>query len=180
MRTYKTEGIIIKRRNFGEADKLITVFTKKNGKIQIKAAGVRKITSRRSPHVELLNQSLLTLYNGRTIPLLVEAQTICDFSGIKDTLTKVGFAYHICELIDGLCPENQENDGVFLLLKKTLEHLAKEDDIVTIIHDFEIELLILLGFWSPSRPTDFDTAFFIENILERKLKSRKILQKLNG
>ena len=35
MRTYKTEGFVIKRRNFNETDRIITVFSKKNGKVEI-------------------------------------------------------------------------------------------------------------------------------------------------
>ena len=66
MRTHKTEGIIIKRRNYGEADRILTVFTKYNGKIQVKATGIRRIPSRRSAHVELLNYSVLNLYKGIT------------------------------------------------------------------------------------------------------------------
>ena len=61
-RAYKTEAIIIKRRNFGEADRILTILTKNYGKIQVRAPGVRKITSRRSSHIELLNFSSLTLY----------------------------------------------------------------------------------------------------------------------
>lgn len=176
MRSFKVEGIIIKRRNFGEADRILTVFTKRGGKIQIKALGVRKITSRRSPHIELLNYSLLSLHKGRNLPILTEAQTLEDFSSIKDNLIKVGFAYHICELIDGLCPENQENKTVFFLTLKSLERLSKEKQIVDIIHEFEIALLANLGFYPRSHLIqDLDTQSFIERILERRLKSKQII-----
>lgn len=181
MRTYKTEGIIIKRLNFGEADRILTIFTKRLGKVRIKAVGVRRITSRRSPHIELLNLSILTLYKGKSLPILTEAQTIEDFSAIKDSLIKVGFAYHICELIDGLCPENQEQRRVFFLLEDVLSRLEKEDDIVSAIHEFEVELLILLGYYKPSwRPQSIDTTSFIESILERRLKSKHLLPRFSS
>lgn len=179
MRTYKTEGIIIKRKNFGEADRLLTVFTKDHGKIQVKALGVRKITSHRSPHVELLNLSQLTLYRGKNLPILTEAQTLKDFSEIKNNLNTVGFAYHICELIDGLCPENQENRAVFSLLKETLENLSKQEEPEFIVNNFEVELLVLLGFWPKNRSVEnLDTSAFIERILERKLKSKQVIRRL--
>lgn len=179
MRSFKTEGIIIKRRNVGEADRILTVFTKKNGKIQIKAIGTRRTTSRRASHIELLNFSQLSLYNGRSLPILTEAQTLEDFSEIKDNLVKIGFAYHLCELIDGLCPENQENKSVFFLLLNTLHRLASQEDIVSIIHEFEIELLTMLGFWSVARlGKNVDTQYIIENILERRLRSKRFLSKL--
>jgi len=176
MRSYKTEGIVIKRRNFGEADRLLTVFSKKHGKIQIKAVGVRKINSRRSPHIELLNYSLFNLYKGRGMPLLTEVENFENFSEIKEDLTKVGNAYHICELIDGLCAENQENEEIFHLLQKTLKRLSFETDIAGLIRQFEIELLTKLGFYTPNKfSLNFDTSLFIEEILERKLKSKQML-----
>lgn len=176
MRSYKTEGIVIKRRNFGEADRLLTVFSKKHGKIQIKAVGVRKINSRRSPHIELLNHSLFNLYKGRGMPLLTEIQNFESFPEIKENLAKVGFAYHICELIDGLCAENQENEEIFHLLQKTLNRLSFEIDMASLIHEFEIELLTKLGFYKPSSLSlNFDTSLFIEQLLERKLKSKQML-----
>lgn len=180
MKTYKTKGIVIKRRNSGEADRILSVYTQKNGKIQVKATGVRKITSRRASHIELLNSSFLTLYQGRSIATLIEVETVNDFSEIKQDLKKIGFAYHICELIDGLCPENQENESVFFLLENTLYLLSKEEDILTIIHEFEIELLILLGYWSSQYTSEtYNTHSIIENILEKKLKAKQILPRLS-
>lgn len=176
MRSYKTEGIVIRRRNFGEADRLVTIFSKKHGKIQVKAVGVRKINSRRSSHIELLNYSAFNLYRGRSMSLLTEVSNIEDFSEIKEDLTKTGFAYHICELIDGLCAENQENEEIFYLLQKTLKRLSLETDVAPVIREFEIELLTKLGFYKQSDITqNLNTSVFIEQILERKLKSRQIL-----
>lgn len=176
MRSFKTEGIVIKRKNVGEADRIVTVFTKRFGKIRISAKGVRRISSKRSAHVELLNLAHLTLYKGNGFPILTEAEVIEDFSLIKDNLTKVGFAYHICELVDGLCAENQESRRVFELLRSVLSRLSKEEDIAPIIHEFEIELLSTLGFFPRYQPIhNFDTHSFIERILERKLKSKRVV-----
>jgi DNA repair protein RecO (recombination protein O) len=179
MRSFKTEGIIIKRINYGEADRILTVFTRDQGKISVKASGIRRIASRRSPHVELLNHAELSLYRGHKYPILNEAQTINNYSEIKGDLTRVGLAYHICELIDGLCPENQDNASVFGLLQQVLEQLGAQENPVEIIHGFEVELLTLLGFWNRQQTVEnINTHIYIENILERKLKARKIFSKL--
>lgn len=131
MRNFRTEGIIIKRRNFGEADRLITVLTRNHGKILVKAAGVRKITSRRSAHIELLNHAILNVYKGNNFPILTEATMVDDYVAIKTDFNKIGIAYHLCELVDGLCPENQENSNVFSLLKNTLNQLSNQDEVMT-------------------------------------------------
>lgn len=177
MRNYKADGIIIKRRNSGEADRILTVFTRKNGKIQIKAAGIRKITSRRAPHVESFNFSKLSLYKGNfSLPILTEAHTIESFSEIKRDLVKVGFAYHICEIVDNLCPENQENEFVLNLLISTLQGFSQAQNLSLLVEEFEILLLRNLGFLgNTSAQATLNTHLFIEDILEKKLKTRKIL-----
>jgi hypothetical protein len=131
MRNIKTEGIVIKRKNLGEADRILTIITPHEGKLTIKATGVRKITSRRSAHIELLNHAALSLYKGKGMHVLTEVKMLDDHSQIKADFTKVGLAYHLCELVDGLCPENQENGNVFYLLKNTLKRLAQQEDIVS-------------------------------------------------
>lgn len=130
MRNFRTEGIIIKRRNYGEADRILTVLTRDYGKISVKATGVRKITSRRSAHIELLNHTALHLYKKNNFVVLTEAKMLEDFSVIKRDFKKVGLAYHFCELVDSLCPENQENSNVYSLLRKTLDRLTESTDIM--------------------------------------------------
>lgn len=178
MKSYKTKGIILKRRNLGEADRILTVLSMEEGKIQVKAPGVRHIISRRSSHVEPLNFSELTLYRGsRTFfPIVTEAQTIENFSIIKSDLKKIGYAYYICELINSLCAENQENKGIFFLTKSTLSALSQNLDAKSIIKYFEKELLGLLGFWAEVKLLEtYDSREVIENILEKRLKTLRVL-----
>jgi hypothetical protein len=214
MRNFRAEGIIIKRKNYGESDRIITVLTKQYGKMQLKASGVRKITSRRSAHVELLNHSLLSVHKSNAFPILIEAELVHSFSPIKSDLQKVGLAYHLCELVDGLCPEGQEQPQVFELLYSTLTQLAGEKkyeqeetvntslslgdkgestygpsngfaavrdfEMASIIHNFEVDLLRYLGFWhgDVALSQSLDTQYFIEQIIERKLKSKRIFSKM--
>lgn len=176
MRLSKVTGIIIKRKNFGESDRIITVFTKQQGKITIKAKGVRKITSRRSSHVELINYGVMNLYKGQGMPILTEIETKQSFHKIKTNLQKTGYAYHICELIDGLCPENQVLPAVFNLFLETLCILDNHAAHKSILSEFEISLLTVLGYWADKQhSTNIQTEHLIESILERKLKTIQIL-----
>lgn len=178
MRTYKIEGIVLKRRNLGEADRILTVLSKEFGKISVKAPGVRRIQSRRSSHVELLNLSQMTLYGSSKtfLPIVTEAQALEDFSSIKNNLYKIGYAYYICELINGLCSENQENKDVFLLFKSTLVSLAGNNDSRLVVRYFEKELLARLGFWLEAKLLQTqDSRTVMERLLERKLKSIRMM-----
>lgn len=178
MQIQKTEGIILKRRNVGEADRILTLFTKDRGKLQIKAMGVRKISSKRSSHIEPLNHVHLSLHLGRHAPILTEVTTIEHFEDIKNDLRRIGVAYHICEIIDALCAEDQEHINVFYLLQNILHDIAKPGNIVQKMYDFEIDLLHELGFYPKEEMTkDFNPSYFIEQLLERKLKARPLIHK---
>lgn len=178
MRTYKTEGIILKRRNLGETDRILTVFSQIDGKIQVKAPGVRKITSRRAPHVEGLNLSIFSLYKSSrsSLAFVTEAETLENFSSVKNDLAKIGYAYYICELINGLCAEGQENRGVFSLLKATLCALSRDSQVNLIVKFFEKELLAHLGFWGEAKMLQTeDSRIVMERLLERKLKTSCVM-----
>lgn len=172
-RHYKTEGIILKRINFGEADRIITVFTAKHGKIKVLAKGVRRITSRRGPNIELFNLATLFVHKGKTFDILTEAITIDTFENIRKKLDLISLAYYVCELIDGLCAEHQPHPQVYELLTKTLNELDHG-----LIQKFETTLLSELGFLPINKSFNFDTTAYIEQILERKLKTKKLLAKL--
>jgi DNA repair protein RecO (recombination protein O) len=176
MRSYKTEAIIVKRRNYGEAGRILTVLTKNYGKIQVAAPGVRRIVSRRSSHIELLNLSMLTLYksNRASLAIVTEAQTQEEFLPIKNTLEKIGFAYYICELIDRLCAEGQENRKIFFLAKDTLLRLSGSHKSDSVVSDFEDNIMVLLGFL-PQNHALKDKRSFIESLLENKLNTRRLL-----
>ena len=123
MKTYKTEGIIIKRINFGEADRILTIFTKHYGKIKAIAKGIRKIKSRRAPHLELFNQTVLFLYKGKNLDIITEAQLVDSFSTLRKNLRKVAFAFGVCELVDQLTREGQKQLKAYELLKACLNDL---------------------------------------------------------
>lgn len=172
IKSYRIEGIVIRRKNFGEADRILTLFTKTNGKVKILAKGVRRITSRRGPNIELFNQVEISVHHGKTFDLLTEAQVLNTFPQIKKKLDLIGLAFHICEIVDGLCPEHQSHPKVYDLILSVFNELN-----TGLVHSFEKNLLIELGYL-PKVHKELDTTLFIEKILERKLKTRRIISKL--
>lgn len=145
MRGFKTEGIILKRRNFGEADRILTVFTPSKGKISVLAKGVRRIKSRRAGNVELLNRAVMYLHQSKGMPILTEAQTLASFQKIKEDLTLSTYAYHLIELVDKLTAENQENRILYEHLVEVLKRLERKPRQI-LIRAFEAKILSNLGF----------------------------------
>ena len=112
------------------------------------------------------------------MPILTEAETLTYFSTIKGDLKKSGLAFYVCELVDGLLADHQENRAVFDLLFRTLLDLEKDGDSRVLIAKFEQELLGHLGFWPKDRLYLEDPNAFIENIMERRIKTKRILPQI--
>jgi DNA repair protein RecO (recombination protein O) len=188
MSSYKTEGVILKRLNYGEADRILTIYTKHYGKIRAIAKGVRKITSRKGGNLELFNHCILFLAEGRNLDIVTEAQVVSSFSRLGDDLEKAAAAFYVVELVDQLTPDGQVNRRVFDLLVDALNDLQSAinrsegsplaDNQQLTIHKFEIELLRLLGFWS-DKVDRRDVKGYIEEIIERKLRSSEFREKLS-
>lgn len=145
MRGFKVEGIILKRRDLGEADRILTVFTYQKGKISILAKGVRRIISRRAGNVELLNRVLMYLHQAKTFLILTEASSLDTFPKLKEDLTLSTYAFHIIELVDKLTAENQENRILYEHLVDVLRRLSKKPRQI-LVRAFETKILSLMGF----------------------------------
>ncbi|MCX6725988.1 MAG: DNA repair protein RecO [Candidatus Shapirobacteria bacterium] len=178
-KTFKTEGIILKRNNYGEADKIITVYTKYHGKIRAIAKGVRKLTSRKAGSLELFNHTVLFIVKGKNLDIVTEAQGINLFKSWRKSLNKVGLAYYFCELVDKLTPDNQPNQIVFNLLEEYFKTMNLKDNF-SLVREFEEKLLNELGFGVPEvfAKTPGSLRVYIESIIEKKLNSPKILKQL--
>lgn len=180
MKGYRTRGIIIKRRNFGEADRILIIFSKHYGKISVIAKGVRKISSKRGGNLELFNLVDIYLVRGKTWDIVTEVEVRKDFKDLRKNLSKVGRAYYICELVDRLTAERQESEEIFELMQKNLLKIDKnkrDKKLDLIVREFEGHFLIELGFWPKDRSfVNLNTKKFIEEILESKIKSSQVLE----
>src|SRR4030042_5207268 len=109
---YTANGIILKRRGWGEADKIITVFTREYGKLRLMAKGVRKLTSRRSGHLEPFRMVKITVHAGKKMDYITEVESD-NSTGKEGNLDSIGCSYFICELVDRLTPDGEKNADLY-------------------------------------------------------------------
>lgn len=182
MRTYKSEGIVLKRVNFGEADKIITVFTKHYGKVTLLAKGIRRLTSRKRGDLEVFNQVVFFAAKGKEMDIVTETELIEGFSSWRKDLPKVAIAYQLIEMVDKLTAEGSEQEEVYQLLASYLGNLKSisQDNKNSFVSSFGGNLLKLLGFWPKNKimPSSFNVTLFIEGIIEKELKSKKFLKEV--
>lgn len=151
MVTYRTKGIIIKKIDYGEADRILTIFTSGLGKISAIAKGVRKTTSKMGGYLELFNVVDLMLAEGKNLEIVTSVKTINNFTNLCGSLNKTCKAYYIIELLDKLTPDEYKDTRVFNLCVKTLMVLNEKNinnslQENLVIQSSKLKLLVLLGF----------------------------------
>jgi len=146
MATIKTKGIIIKRINLGEADKILTILTADRGKIRVIAKGMRKAGSKLGGFLELFRYNEYVLAEGRNLDLVTGASTIESFRQISLNLHRLGLAYYVSELIDKLVEETQDADKMFNLTHSVFKEINQGKLPIDLIKSFfELNLLGVLG-----------------------------------
>lgn len=180
MHSYSVEGIVLKRLNFGEADRILTLFTRDSGKITVLAKGIRKISSKRAGSLELFNHIKCNLVRGKgELDTLIEVELHHPFSSWRKHLGRINIAYQTCEVIDKLTPEHQPHPQIFEILKYCLSQIGQLDSNWKLTtDDWLLQILIELGFWPKDRKFSGDVQKFIEDLINRPLNSPKLLNKL--
>lgn len=178
---YRAEGIILKRKNIGEADRIVTVFTREYGKLRLIAKGIRKVTSRRAPHLEVFSRVVLLIHRGKAWDSISEVSSVAAYPMIRKDLEKVSVGYFLCELVDALLPEKQEHRDVYILLTDALSDLDSGSKPAMYAHSrqFAVSLLWALGFLPHERKlAGADLQAFIENITEKDLRTPAFVRKI--
>lgn len=144
MATYKTSGIIISRKDFSEADRIVTVFTRDHGKIKLLAKGIRKVRSRIGGRLEPFILAHLMVATGRSFDLVIGCEIIESFPKIRRSLQKTSHAYLLAETIDKLTVEHESTPKIFNLFHQCLQYIEKHgaNDLLVIYFDFHLAQLI--------------------------------------
>jgi DNA repair protein RecO (recombination protein O) len=146
MRSQRVEAIVLRHTDWGEADRLLWLFTRELGKLQVVAKGVRKPRSRKAGHLEPFTRVELLLAQGRDLPIVTQAEAKDAYLALRENLVKVGYAAYIIELLDRFTYEEGENIGLYRLLCETLGRINKENDPAFAVRYYEVRLLDLVGF----------------------------------
>jgi DNA repair protein RecO (recombination protein O) len=145
-RVYRTEAIVLRRTDFGEADRLLTAFTPGRGKLKLIAKGARKPSSRKSGHVELFSHSQFLVAVGRDLDIVTQAETLEPYLPLREDLLRTTYAYYVAELADAFTAERDENRLLFDLLKDAFGWVCTADDLPLVARYYELHLLGLVGF----------------------------------
>jgi len=143
--TYKTRGIVIKRTNLGEADRILTIFTEKFGKIKAVAKGARKTLSKLAGNLELFCLDEFLIAEGRNLDIVAGAEVRKCYFNLRNDLRGTQIAFYLAEIIDKMTEEKEPHPEIFDLIENTLENINSHENNILISY-FEINFLSESGF----------------------------------
>ncbi len=148
-RVYKTEGIVLRSMNLGEADRVLTILTPRFGKLRVIAKGVRRTRSRIGGALEPFSDVQLVLAVGRTFDVVTASSLEDPHLGLRNDLHSTAAAWYVIELADRFCEGSADSHEAFRLLAQALSALDAPPAEVTrevVARWFELSLLNAMGF----------------------------------
>ena len=145
-RLYNTQGVILRRRDLGEADRVIVVYTREHGKRSLAAKGSRKTTSKIAGQIEPFTLVNLHVALTRGLHIVSQAEARNVFSALRSDERTVTTAGIFAELVDTMTPDEQPNRDVYDLLVASLTLLDNGNDPQLVLVAFQLALLRHLGY----------------------------------
>jgi len=164
-------GVVIATTNYGEADTIVTLYTKEKGKITAIAKGARKLTSRKRSSLMLFSKISLSCAETKGMWIIREAKIVNSFEEIRVNLTKVSLAYFFCEVTKKITPEHTPQPEIYDLLSKALARLEHTKNLKFLKNAFIKRILDYSGFTIDS---SLDPTTLLNEVLERELGSVRV------
>jgi len=149
MERCRSEAILLGVSDYGEADRIVTLFTLEHGKLKGLAKGAKRSFRRFGGILEPFARLTVDIAVRSGLSRLVGADALTIFPRIREDLMKIGYAGYACETVDLLLPEGLPNSRLFRLLAAYLEHLDLAPPSPSDRRFFEVNLLNILGYRLP-------------------------------
>jgi DNA repair protein RecO (recombination protein O) len=110
-RSYRVEAIVLRHADWGEADRILTLYTRQRGKLRVIAKGARRIKSRKAGHLEPFTRVTLQLAKSHTLPIVTQAETVNAYLPLRDDLLKTATASTLVEMLDRYTYEDESENS---------------------------------------------------------------------
>jgi DNA repair protein RecO (recombination protein O) len=143
---YRDHGVVLRTWKLGEADRIVSIITRENGKVRAVAKGVRKPSSRFGARLEPTCHLSLQLYRGRgDLDTVTQVETVDRFPTLRTDLERWARASAMLEAVEQMSPEREPNERLFDMLVRALRTLT-ESESPLVVASFFLKVLALEGF----------------------------------
>lgn len=141
----KCEGIVIRATDYGETNKVVTLYTREWGKIGVMARGAKKPNSRLSAITQLFTHGYFLVQMGTGLGSLQQGEMISSMRSIREDIFLTAYSSYIVELTDKSVEDKKPNPYLFELLYQTLNYLNEGYDPDVLMNIYEMKMLSVLG-----------------------------------
>ena len=140
-------AIVLSTLNYGDSDRIVSLFTLEHGHLRGFAKSARASKKRFGGLLEPANrlELVLILKEDGLCRLERVEQAVCHLE-LREQLESLALALYACELVEALTPEGHPLPRLYRLLATLLEHLSRNSGTVADRRFFEINLLNILGY----------------------------------
>jgi len=146
-RYWKDQGIVLKTTNFGENDRIVTLFTRKKGKMNAIAKGARKTGNRFGPALDCPAISNFMFYGEKGLPVLSQAEIVDCFREMGKETMKWVFAHYLLFMVDKCYEPEEPDERIYETILQYFEILSGNDNLYLFVLKFRIDLFRYLGFF---------------------------------
>lgn len=148
MALIKTKGLVIKEQPYKEQDKILTIFTEEEGKIQCIARGVRRQKSGLLASTQIFAYSEFVYYPGKNFGIINQSNLIEAFYPLRNDLTKMALASYLLDLMYNGYEFYQKSPEILKLLLHVLFYLSagKAKNDLVLVGGFQMKLVSYLGY----------------------------------
>lgn len=171
--SYTSCGIVLGRKNYAEADRILSIYSKDCGKLFVIAKGVRKPSSRKRGHIEIFSLINFQAVKGKGLDIVTEVEIVDDFKEIRRDLSKVSLAYYFAEVVGKITHENEKNQRLFGLMIDYLDNLKHGFGLKEMRIKFVTDVLVLMGYWPQNKKID-NPDLVLEEVVERQISSIRV------
>jgi DNA repair protein RecO (recombination protein O) len=143
----KCEGIVIRSTDYGETNKIITIYTREWGKIGFMARGAKKPNSRLSAITQLFTYGYFLVQRGSGLGSLQQGEIISSMRSIREDIFLTAYSSYLVELTDKGTDEKKPNPFLFELLYQTLNYLNEGYDQDVLVNIYEMKMLNVMGLY---------------------------------
>ncbi len=147
MAVYKSKGIVLRSIRYGEADRILDLYTRDAGLISAIAKGIRRTRSRFGGRLEPLSCVDFMAYGGRNLDTITQAEVLRSFHGVRENLARFEAAGDMVGSVRALSGGDEADRRVFNLLYNALDALEeRESGFRAVEAAFSLKLAILAGY----------------------------------
>ncbi|MFZ1721960.1 MAG: DNA repair protein RecO [Microgenomates group bacterium] len=175
-RTFSCTGIVLKRINTGETDRIVTLLTKEQGKMVAVAKGVRTLSSTKRASLEPGNIVKAFFVRTKSLPLLTQTRLVSDCIDLPQTLQRLRQLSELLEILEKLFVEEELDLNTFRTVLNVRNLVISKQSSPKKVRESLVSLIVALGFQNPDDTKHTSISEYVASLSEKPMRSYEFLK----